>query len=198
MVYRGVDDGLGNLRRAVRDADGTRLNAEILERLAPMLCPSPAALRGAIAQLFYDPLRFRSVADVAQAAGITRRSLDRTLCSLALEPARTFLLAARVSWAYRRIRATNVRVGDVSRQLGVSKPERFAKQTRSLLGLTPSAIRTHIAPDQFVERIVMRLRRQPRSSPAFASYESPGHGLESTRADDRRNAHLPGPMSARR
>lgn len=174
IVYRGVDDLPANLRRAVNDAGGTRLSAEILECLSPMLCRASAPLRDAIAELFYEPLRFRCAADVAQTAGITRRSLDRTLCRLELEPGRTFLLAARVAWAYPRMRSARVRVSDVSQQLGISKPERFAHHTRLLLGLPPSAVRTRVTPEQFVQMIVVRLRRQPRPTATGVACEHRG------------------------
>lgn len=185
IIFRGVDDLPSSFRRAVRDAAGTRLSAAVLDRLTPMLCPAGDSFRHVISQLFYEPLRFRSPAEVAEAAGIARRTLDRTLCTLDLEPARTFLLAARVTWAYPRMRSARIRVCDISRQLGVAKPERFAQHTRFLLGLPPSILRTQVSPDQFVEMIVARLRRQPRAAARGIAYDhragtsvSPGASME--------------------
>jgi AraC-like DNA-binding protein len=164
IVCRGVDDQPGNLRRVVRDAAAARLSVEVLNGLSPMLARASLRLREAVVELFHEPLRFRSAADVAEAAAVSRRSLDRSLHTLDLEPARTLVIAARVTWAYSCLRNGRVRVSEVSGQLGLSKPERFARHTRLLFGVPPAALRVQLSPDQFVERIVVRLRRQPSPS----------------------------------
>ena len=171
VMCRGVDDIPSCIRRSVHDAAAKRVSSEIVGRLSLMLSRASIQVRDAVAQLFSDPLGFRCVADVAQVAGITRRSLDRTLFTLELEPARMFLLAARVTWAYPRIRAAHTTVSNVARQLGVSKPERFAQHTRLLLGLTPSEVRTEVSPAKFSQLIVARLRRQPRPRVTDVAYE---------------------------
>lgn len=163
VAYRGIDDLPTTVKQTLFEAAASGMSAQILGRLSPLLCGASAGVRNAVAELFSDPLRFRCAADVADVAGITRRSLDRSLHALGLEPTRTFLLAARLTWVYPRMRMAGVRVRDVSQQLGVSKPERLARHTHMLLGLAPSMIRAQLTPDQFVETIAARLRRQPRA-----------------------------------
>ena len=179
VVYRGLDDGAPNIRRALLDAAGSTMSGQIVAHLSTALASCSAQLREAISDLFNDPSRFHSATDVARAAGITRRSLDRTLRAIELEPARTFVLAARLAWAYPRMRARRARVSELARTLGVAKPERFAQHSRLLLGLPPSVVCASVSPDQFVETMVLRLRRQPRPLAAVATYEPPRHGLMS-------------------
>jgi AraC-like DNA-binding protein len=180
VLYRGVDDGPARMRQALVEAAGSRMSGQIVAQISTALSSCSGQFREGIASLFNDPLQFRSATDVARAAGITRRSLDRTLRALELAPGRTFVLAAHLTWAYPRMRTFRARVSDVARELGVAKPERFAQHSRLLLGLPPSVVRTSLSPDQFVEMIVLRLRRQPHAASAVGTYEPPRHGRASS------------------
>lgn len=160
VVYKDIDDGAANIRRILLNAVSATLGLQVLTPITAELGGVSRQVRDALGDLFSDPLRFHCVADVAIAAGITRRSLDRALQSADLEPARTFLLAARLTWAYARLRASGARVSHLARQIGVSKPERFARHARQLLGLSPSEIRENVSRAEFVSLLGKRLQRQ--------------------------------------
>ena len=177
VIYRGTDDHPTNVGRVLYDAAGSRIGGRIVSQLSPSLSSCRRGVRDAVGELFVDPLRFRCASDVAQSAGIARRSLDRTLHHCALEPARMWVLAARLTWAYPRLRAGSARVSDLSQELGISKPERFARLTRLLLGLPPSVVRTHVSPDQFVQLVVARLQRPSRSADADLTCDHPRGAL---------------------
>lgn len=162
VVSRGFDDSPPSMLRALREAEALSLGIQVIGRLSVQLSRVSGDLRGALEGLFREPLTYRDAGDLAIAAGVSRRSLDRALRTVELEPARTFVLAAHLTWAYPRIRSRGATVCEISRQLGASKPERLTKHMRMLLGMSPSAVRIHLHPEAFVDTIGSRLQRQER------------------------------------
>lgn len=159
VIYRETDDVRTVVTQTLHEIQAAKLGARVVAALQGPLDLVAPKVRTGIGQLFADPLRFHRAADIAEAIGMARRSLDRALQSVGLEPARTFLLASRVTWAYTRMRDENARVRDLARAMGLSKPERFTRHTRRLVGLPPSALRADVSQDELVALIVARLRR---------------------------------------
>ena len=137
-----------------------RMGREVLEALAGPLGRVPHTLVRAIEKLFRSPHSFRDVEDLAFAAGMNRRTLDRWLDKSGLASARTLLLAARLLRAYHFLRDPRSRLEEVTTKVGYASSRSFARQVRAATGLTPSALRLRTGPEQFMTQMTMLLRRQ--------------------------------------
>lgn len=78
-VVAGLDDGPEEIARVIESAFSSTLVGELFKRLAPSLSGAPDGLIRAVRELFSNPRVFRTVNDLAAAACMSRRSLDRWL-----------------------------------------------------------------------------------------------------------------------
>ena len=157
VVLRGFDDEPRRFRDLLERQPAYALSESVLNRLTVPLGTVPASLVRALTRLFQAPHAFRGVADLADAAGMTRRSLDRWLDRAGLAPARTILLVARLARAYFYMRDPGYLVEDVTKKLGYASHRLFARQVRAATGLTPSELRHTVEPDQLVMRLATLL-----------------------------------------
>jgi AraC-like DNA-binding protein len=160
MVLRGFDDEPRRFRELLERLPARQLDAIILERLRPKLEPAPALLRRAIAELFESPHRFRSVPDLARAAGMTRRNLDRWLDRLGLASGRMLLMGARTTRAVHYMRDPGFLLEDITRKLGYESPRLFARQVRAVTGLSPSILRGVVQFEKVIEQLAEYLCRR--------------------------------------
>lgn len=159
VVLRGFDDEPRRLRELIERLPAHRFSDIVLQGLAPNLERAPELLRRAIARLFEAPHAFQGVEDLAAAAGMTRRNLDRWLDRLGLASARMLLLGARLTRAMFYMRDPGYLLDDIIRKVGYASPRLFARQVRAATGLTPSMLRQHVEPEKFMEQLAARLCR---------------------------------------
>lgn len=159
VVLRGFDDEPRHLRELLERFPTSRLSDFVLRSLEPQLSQAPPALGRAVAQMFDRPHRFHHAADLALAAGMTRRSLDRWLDRAGIAPARTLLVGARLTRALHYLREPGYLLDDVTRKLGGPSGRIFARQVRQATGLTPSALR-RIDPESLLPQLSALLRRE--------------------------------------
>lgn len=160
VVLRGFDDEPRRLLQLIQSVSAYASSDSLLHALAPRLDDAPALLRGTLERLFTAPHTFRSVGDLAQAAGMTRRNLDRWLESHDLASARMLLLGARIARAIYYMQDPGCLLDDISRKLGYESPRLFARQVRAATGVMPSVLRETMEPEKFMERLAERLCRR--------------------------------------
>lgn len=160
VVLRGFDDEPRRLVQLLESVPAYGLGESLLRALAPRLDDAPALLRGTMKQLFTAPHAFRSVNDLALAAGMTRRNLDRWLETHDLASARMLLLGARIARAIYYMQDPGCLLDDISRKLGYDSPRLFARQVRAATGVMPSVLRETAEPEKFMERLAERLCRR--------------------------------------
>ena len=156
VVIRGFDDEPGRFRAVLRDLSANELSEALLVSLAEHFVCAPVMLLHAIEQLFRSPLRFHDVGDLAKAAGMTRRGLDRWMDDLEVAPAMTFVKGARMLRAYHYMRDPVYRFEDVAAKIGYSE-RAFARQMRVMAGQSPSMIRERVGAKLFVAKLAERL-----------------------------------------
>jgi AraC-like DNA-binding protein len=160
VVLRGFDDEPTRFRELLGRLPAFRLGEIVLRGLEMYLANGPPLLKRAITQLFEAPHGFQSVKDLALAAGMTRRNLDRWLDKIGLASARMLILGARVTRAFYYMRDPGYLLDDITKKLGYSSPRLFARQVRAATGLTPSLLRETVEPEVFMAQLTALLCRR--------------------------------------
>jgi AraC-like DNA-binding protein len=160
VVLRGFDDESRRFRELIERLPAHRLASTVLQELAPRLAEGPPLLQRAVGRLFESPQTFRSVEDLAVAAGMTRRNLDRWLERLGLASARLLIFGARFTRALHYMRDPGYQLDDITRKVGYANPRLFARQVRAVTGLTPSAMRATVEPERALQLLTARLCRR--------------------------------------
>lgn len=163
VILRGFDDEPRRVRELIERVPAHQLGDIVLRGMEPRLDGAPQLLRRAIGQLFDAPHAFHGVEDLAAAAGMTRRNLDRWLDRVGLASARTLILGARLTRAMHYMRDPGYLLDDITRKLGYASPRLFARQVRAATGLTPTMLREHVEPEKFMEQLTARLCRHGES-----------------------------------
>jgi AraC-like DNA-binding protein len=160
VVLRGFDDEPRRFRELIARQLSQVYGRQVLEQLDEQLKQVPRTLERAIGRLFGAPHTFHGVEDLAMAAGMNRRTLDRWLDRAGFAPARTILLGARLLRAYQFLRDPGSKLEDVTRKVGYGSPRMFARQVREVTGLTPSGLRRITHPPELVDQVAAMLRRR--------------------------------------
>jgi transcriptional regulator GlxA family with amidase domain len=122
----------------------------------------PSIARG-VEEVFDHPERFRSVSQLADASGSTRRSLDRWLARAGLAPARTLLACARTNAAFNLLATGRTRVSDAAEQLGYPSPRALSREMHALTGHSARSIVSVLQPDALAARLQRRILRDANS-----------------------------------
>jgi AraC-like DNA-binding protein len=193
IILKGYDDTPRRFR-ALFDALASEYWASALyERLAAHWPELPTTTRDAVALLFRRPDRVHDVGDLAQAAGVTPRTLHRRLGRAGIVSAKRLVLAARVEWAHTLLRSGQLGVGEVATRLGYASPRRFRRETQLLTGLPPATLGRRVAPDALVDRLQARVTAGEeglRTAPGVQGR----HGAE---VELRRASGVDGPRASR-
>ena len=160
VVLHKFDDDPRRFRELLERQPAYAMSDAVLARLADPLAEMPASLSRAIVRLFDSPAGFEDVEDLANAAGMTRRHVNRWLERVGVSSARTLIIAARLVRAYHYMRDPGYRLEDVVQKMGYSTHRMFIRQARELLGLTPTDVRDRLPPDELVETLATLLRQR--------------------------------------
>ena len=153
VVLRGFDDEPRRFRQMLSQLPAARLSHAVLQHVLPHLDDAPVLFVRAITRLFEAPQEFEGVDELAEASGMTRRSLDRWFERSGLTSARTMILVARLTRAKHYMGDPGFLLEDIARKLGYSSIRRFARQVRAATGMTPSTMRTAFTPEEFTLRM---------------------------------------------
>jgi AraC-like DNA-binding protein len=160
VVLRNFDDEPRRFRDLLERQPAYVMSDQVLGSLARPLGTVPAELARAVERLFRVPQQFRDVNDLAAAAAMNRRSLDRWLDRAGLATARMLVLGARLLRAYFYMQDPGRSLDEVVERLGYGSARLFARQVRAATGLTPTALRESVPPEEFLALITARLGRR--------------------------------------
>ena len=160
VVLRNFDDEPRRFRDLLERQPAYVMSDAVLASLARPLGMVPAELARAIERLFRVPQQFKGVNDLANAAAMNRRSLDRWLERAGLASARMLVLGARLLRAYFYMQDPGRSLDEVVERLGYGSSRLFARQVRAATGLTPTTLRQRVPPDEFVALLTARLGRR--------------------------------------
>ena len=187
VVLRGFDDDPRRFRELIEGLPAYAMGERILGALAPKLVGVPLELARAVERAFRAPNSFHDVRDLAVAAGMTRRRVDRWLDRAGLASARMLVLAARLVRAYHFMRDPGRSLDDIWKKLGYGGSRLFARQVKAATGLTPSMLRDSVGPEEFVAQLSVRLCSRRVSGEAARTLDESSRGRR--RADDLPRAH---------
>jgi transcriptional regulator GlxA family with amidase domain len=160
VVLRNFDDEPRRFRDLLERQPAYAMSDAVLASLARPLGMVPAELARAVERLFRVPQQFKDVNDLAKAAAMNRRALDRWLERAGVASARMLVLGARLLRAYFYMQDPGRSLDEVVERLGYGSARLFARQVRAATGLTPTALRQHVPPDEFVALLTTRLARR--------------------------------------
>ncbi|HWZ61042.1 MAG TPA: AraC family transcriptional regulator [Gemmatimonadaceae bacterium] len=162
-ILRGFDDEPGRFRDGLELLRAAALEDQVLATLrVPLLAEqAPGSLVSAIEQMFRTPRRFRTAEDIAVAAGMPRRGVNRWLERAGVAPARMLVIGARVLRGYQYAQNPALAVADIAGRLGYPDPRVFSDHVRMMTGRAVSAWRATVAADQCVAMLVAKLMILP-------------------------------------
>lgn len=141
VVFRGIDDSPARLRALLHELAGATWRSALWPWVQGRVARGPAAIERAVRELFAAPHRFHDVADLARAAGLTRRTVERWLARVGIASAKLLVVSARVERAHHLLRSTDADLSAVASRLGYQSPRLFARQVALATGRPPTALR---------------------------------------------------------
>jgi AraC-like DNA-binding protein len=170
LIMRGIDDSPAGIISVVRQAADASLQSRIGQSVGPQLESLPQQMQMVLRRIFEEPDVSENVRDLCVASGVPRRTFDRRLDEAGLSSAWMFLAVGRVAHAYRQLRPGGITCTEVAREMEYSSGRRLQNDTRTVLAMTPTAMR-QLDVEAFVGRIGAALTRRseadtPRSEAA--------------------------------
>jgi len=92
-----------------------------------------------------EPFRKWSVADLANAAGMSRSSFAERFSSLVKEAPLSYQNRWRLTLAHGLLSQANARVGDVARQVGYDSEAAFSRAFKAQFGIPPAGIKSAVS-----------------------------------------------------
>jgi AraC-like DNA-binding protein len=154
VIFRGVDDTPSRLRALLLEIAGDPWHSALLPWVAARVARTPGGVGRAVGQLFRVPQQFHEVPDLARAAGMTRRTLERWLTRAGIVSAKRLVVSARVERGHHLLRESRADVADVARRLGYPSARLFARQVHLAIGRPPSMLRHAVTGDELVAQLV--------------------------------------------
>ena len=143
LVLDGIDDRPDILRAAVIAARDAARSRHAVEELRARAGPLPPDVDLAIAELLIAARRPLTVIELARAAHMCVRTLERRLCETGAPPPGWLIDTARAIVARDLLRSSAMTVGDVARRVGYAKLDSLRALLRRAFDASPSAIRDH-------------------------------------------------------
>ncbi|HEY5218484.1 MAG TPA: hypothetical protein VIJ16_01685 [Gemmatimonadaceae bacterium] len=139
---------------AVRDTV-TKALAAVDEALRPLDLP----LRTALREAFHAPHKFRTVDEIAAAAGTSRRGVYRKLHRAGIRAVREWIEWARLVNAFALLRDPNRQLREVAELVGCLDARDLASRLRNATGHGLGHLRTTATTSEFVDWMLARLLR---------------------------------------
>ena len=170
LILYGLDDAPQHLRQVLERQPGILLSQQLLDRLRRPLSRIPAGMAHALERLIRNSAAFRSVNDVAIAAAVPRRSLYRHLARAGFVSPRELVAGARLLRAYAFLRQQSYPLDTVASHVRFTDAEAMSRAMKWGVGTTPGRARDRMGPDEFVERLAVRLApHSDLESPGFSA-----------------------------
>ncbi len=166
VVLHRFDDEPRRFLDLLERQPGFALGEMLLEPLAQPLSRLPSALARAVERLFRSPSRVHGVSDLARSASMSVRMVYRKLDQAGLASPRVLVQTARLLRAYGYMRDPGLLIEDVATKLGYQSPRLLTRQMQEATGMTPTEVRGHMSPEEFVERLGARLMATSAVTPS--------------------------------
>ena len=157
VLLHRVDDSPTRLLAALRSREANPLARAVLSRLEPQLARLSARVRPVVQRLFRESHGCVSAAVLANAAGVSRRTLYRHFELAGLASPRTMLLGARLLLGYVLLREPAHAASDVEHKLDFCSRQQFSRVLSRFTGVTPRQVQHRPDDERFVARIVALL-----------------------------------------
>ena len=164
VLIRGMDDSPAVLSATLRSVVASSSTNRLLRVASDTLVSLPASIARGVEELFDHPERFRSVSQLADASGSTRRSLDRWLARAGLAPARTLLACARANAAFNLLATGHARVSDAASQLGYPSSRALSREVHAMTGHSARAVAAVLQPEAVAALFQRRILRDPHAN----------------------------------
>ncbi len=159
LLLRGVDDDAVTVRRRLESLLHPEPPAAVLSQLAPQMVVLPARLQSVAVPLFCAAPIPRWVEELAHAAAMPRRSIDRWMARAEISGTATLLDVARLARAWSPIVDRRESAAEVAVRLGYGRIRILADHTDRIVGAAPSALGAGMSRGAFVARLVAHARR---------------------------------------
>ena len=121
---------------------GSCLASDVLVAIDNRVRALPWPVRRAVRDVFNRPRRYQTATDLANEAGVSVRSLYRSLEGAEFVTPRKLITMAKVIHACGYLRESQHTIRDVSAKLGYAEPEALSIHVRTRVGVTPARVRT--------------------------------------------------------
>ena len=158
-ILRSLDDDAAAIRACMLRLRTPAPPARVLARIAERVTALPAVLQHVTVPLFCSGRVPRWADDVARAAGVPRRSVDRWMSRAGLAGTATLLDVARLSRVWVPIVDDNADPAEVAVRGGFRRARMLAVHTRRIVGVSPSHFGSQLQVDEFVDRLARHAAR---------------------------------------
>lgn len=153
MLLRGVDDDEVTVRRRLESLLTPEPPAALLSQLAPSILMLPAKLQSVTVPLFCAAPIPRWVEEMAHAAGMPRRSIDRWMERADIGGTATLLDVARLARVWAPIVDRHEPAAAVAVRHGYRRLRILADHTARIVGVAPSGLGAVLSRGAFVSRL---------------------------------------------
>jgi AraC-like DNA-binding protein len=161
VVLQRFEDSPQRFRETVERTRGNPLKRKLLDSLRPQLNLLPLKLVSTVDEMFEWPERYSSSQDVALRAEMSSVRVYRNFSMAGLGSPKRMLRAAKLLRAVGYLQDRGYSVRDVAKKVGYRNQRIFAEHTLDVFGLTPSRVRSHLTPDDAVEKLLTWLTVVP-------------------------------------
>jgi hypothetical protein len=159
VLLRHVDDDPEAIRRRLEKIRQPEPPARVFAAIAGRVTHLPPVLQGVMVPYFAAGAVPRWADQVASAAGMPRRSVDRFMERAGLAGTATVLDVARMARVWVPLVEQKQDAGDVAARSGLRRARMLGIHARRLVGVSPSQFADKIDVDSFVKKLTKQIVR---------------------------------------
>ena len=145
VIVAGDEEAPSQLQAILRSAVTSRIGREILMGMTERLEMLPRRLSEVLEDLFQEPLRYSTLAQIVSASSLPRRTVDRSLNRAGLASMRPLWHVARMALLHTELQLGTVR--QVALRFGRESDRVMAREVARVTAMTPRAFRATQAID---------------------------------------------------
>ena len=156
VILANHDDHPDRLHRLLCAESSNAVSRQLLHAFDDLLTDWPPALRLAVEAAIREPAAVQSVEQLAERAGLSRRSCTRWFAKADLPAPHETLTVLRVVYAHRLLQDPGYTVECIAQRLGYQQTRSFAANVKDVLGMTPAELRVSLSPSDAVALVRQR------------------------------------------
>ena len=146
VVLANHDDHPERFARLLSTESSHAVSRQLFRAFEDLVSDWPPALRVATEAAIREPASMESVEQLADRAGMSRRSCTRWFSRSGLPAPHETLTVLRVVYAHRLLQDPGYTVEDVAQRLGYQQVRSFVLNVKDVLGRTPGELRVSLSP----------------------------------------------------